>query len=58
MEKNSNLNSEDMQFLQMIYGDNIPEEIEIDSSNALVKVYTLGKPNVEIFVKTALTLMS
>lgn len=45
-------------FLEAIYGNNIPKEIKTDKTNPLVTVYTLGSPDIKILAKTALTLLS
>lgn len=56
--KNQKSNEDKFDFLKAIYGDDIPEGVESDSSNPLVTIYTLGKPDMKILAKTALTLLS
>lgn len=56
--KNQKADEDKFDFLKAIYGDDIPEEIESDLTNPLVTIYTLGKPDMKILAKTALTLLS
>lgn len=58
MSKKKEKNEERFNFLEAIYGEDIPEDIKTDSSNPLVTIYTLGKPNMKILARTALTLLS
>lgn len=49
---------EKFDFLKAIYGDNIPEDLEMEVMPSGTIIYTDGKPNIKKLVAKALTLMS
>ena len=47
---------EEFDFLKAIYGDNIPDDLEMEVKPCGTIIYSDGKPNVKKFVEKALLL--